>query len=212
MESVSWARLGDSSEELTSRAAAVLRSSPLLMRVMRTLREIDLPDWLVFSGAVYQPILNHLTGRDVEFGIKDYEVGYFDASDVTYDAEDAVIQRVAKYFEPPLRDLVEVRNQARVHLWFEGHFGEPYIPLSCTAEALTRFTSPLFAIGAFLKSNDELTVVAPYGLEDLFNLRLHPTAHVSKTGFERTARSLVQCWPEVTIAGECDALRMSRGD
>ncbi len=35
--------------------------------------------------------------------------------------------------------MVEVRNQARVHLWFEAHFGEPYTPLSSTAEALRRF-------------------------------------------------------------------------
>ena len=32
--------------------------------------------------------------------------------------------------------LVEVRNQARVHLWFEGKFGESYPPLTHTAEAL----------------------------------------------------------------------------
>ena len=32
---------------------------------------------------------------------------------------------LAAAFEPPLRDMVEVRNQARVHLWFEGKFGEP---------------------------------------------------------------------------------------
>jgi hypothetical protein len=35
----------------------------------------------VFSGAVYQPVLNHLTGRPLDYGIKDYDLGYYDASD-----------------------------------------------------------------------------------------------------------------------------------
>ena len=38
-------------------------------------------------------------------------------------------------FDEPLRSMVEVRNQARVHLWFEAKFSERYGPLSSTAEA-----------------------------------------------------------------------------
>ena len=30
----------------------------------------------MFSGAVYQPVLNHLTGRPLDYGIKDYDLGY----------------------------------------------------------------------------------------------------------------------------------------
>lgn len=41
------------------------------MRVMETARRLALPDWLIFSGAIYQPVLNHLTGRPPEFGLKD---------------------------------------------------------------------------------------------------------------------------------------------
>src|SRR6478609_6176891 len=109
------------------------------MRVLTTVRGLDLPDWLIFSGAVYQRVLNHLTGRHPDYGIKDYDLGYFDASDTSYEAEDRVIRRVAAAFEPPLREMVEVRNQARVHLWFEGKFGEAYAPLTSTREALGRF-------------------------------------------------------------------------
>jgi uncharacterized protein len=87
-----------------------------------------LPDWLVFSGAVYQPVLNHLAGRPLDYGIEDYDLAYFDASDLSYEAEDAVIRRVKAVFDEPLRSVVELRNQARVHLWFEAKFGELYTP------------------------------------------------------------------------------------
>ena len=88
-----------------------------------TIRALELPDWLVMSGAVYQRVLNALTERVPDYGVRDYDLGYFDASDISYEAEDAVIRRVAAAFDEPLRSVVEVRNQARVRVWFEGHFG-----------------------------------------------------------------------------------------
>ena len=43
-----------------------------------------------FSGAVYQAVWNDVTGRPAGYGIKDYDLGYFDP-DASWDAEDAVI-------------------------------------------------------------------------------------------------------------------------
>jgi hypothetical protein len=40
--------------ELTERLTGILRATSRLMEVLRTARKLDLPDWLVFSGAVYQ--------------------------------------------------------------------------------------------------------------------------------------------------------------
>jgi hypothetical protein len=126
--------MGEHETELRDRLAAIVRAAPSLMQVMRTLRTLALPDWLVMSGAVYQRVLNDLTGRAADYGVRDYDVGYFDPSGISYEAEDVVIRRVAAAFNEPLKSAVEVRNQARVHLWFEAHFGEAYTPLSCTAE------------------------------------------------------------------------------
>ena len=188
------------SQDLAARLEAILRASPNLMTVLETARDLDLPDWLIFSGAVYQRVLNHLTGRDIDYGIKDYDLGYFDASDTSYEAEDAVIRRVAAAFEPPLRDMVEVRNQARVHLWFEAKFGEAYSPLAETAEALERFVCPLFSVGVRLEADDSLTILAPFGLNDLFAMRLRPNPVRWTAGFARTAASVTARWPEVTVA------------
>jgi uncharacterized protein len=188
-----------SEDELKARLEAIVRGVPSTMQVLRTARDLDLPDWLVFSGAVYQPVLNHLTGRAPDYGIKDYDLGYFDASDTSYEAEDAVIRGVADAFEPPLREMVEVRNQARVHLWFEAKFGEAYAPLASTSEALTRFVSPLFSVGVRLERDDSLTVLAPFGLSDLFAMRLRPNPGRITMGFERTAASAKARWPEISV-------------
>lgn len=187
------------SGDLDGRLEEIVRGSPRLMQVLRHARDFDLPDWLIFSGAVYQPVLNRLTGRDVDYGIKDYDLGYFEAGDISYEAEDVVIRRVAQALAPPLRDMVEVRNQARVHLWFESKFGEPYTPLADTTEALTRFVSSTFAVGVRLEADERLTVVAPFGLEDLFALRLRPNLLRPTNGFARTAAAALARWPELVV-------------
>ncbi len=185
--------------ELEQRLADILRAAPSLMGVMETARDLALPDWMIFSGAIYQKALNHLTGRDPDYGLKDYDLGYFDAGDLSYEAEDQVIRRAAAAYGPPLDALVEVRNQARVHLWFEDRFGEPYAALSSSAEALTRFTSTMFAVGARLEDDGTLRIFAPFGLSDLFALRLVPNPLRQTLGFARTAAAAQGRWPELTL-------------
>ncbi len=190
---------------LEDRLREIIRATPTTWQVLETVRDLDLPDWMIFSGAVYQPVWNRLTGRDPAYGVKDYDVAYHDDSDTSYEAEDVVIRRVAAAFEPPLRDLVEVRNQARVHLWFEKKFGadEPYPPLEDSAAALKRFVATAFCVGVRLEKDDTLSVWAPFGLEDLFAMRLRPNPLRVKGagGWERTTGSAKARWPEITVEG-----------
>ena len=191
--------------DLEGRLVEIIRGVPTTMQVLRTIRDLDLPDGMIFSGAIYQPVWNHLTGRAPDYGIKDYDVAYHDASDTSYEAEDVVIQRVAAQFDEPLKSLVEVRNQARVHLWFEKKFGadEPYPPLPTSADALKRFVATAFCVGVRMEADDSLSVFAPFGLEDLFALRLRPNPLRVKGagGWARTTGSAQARWPEITVEG-----------
>jgi hypothetical protein len=182
------------------RLIGILGASPVLMGVMEGVRELGLPDWRLVSGCVYQTAWNHLTGREADYGLKDYDAVYFDA-DTSWEAEDVFIRRTAAAFPPPLDAMVEVRNQARVHLWFEGKFGEPYAPLSCTDEALERFVCPAFAVGARLEDDGRITLAAPFGLDDLFAMRLRPNPNraITAQAFERVSGSARARWPELTI-------------
>ncbi|QYF86317.1 nucleotidyltransferase family protein [Brevundimonas sp. PAMC22021] len=187
------------SDSLEQRLIEIVRADPDLMTVLRTMRDLDPPDWLVFSGAVYQSVWNALTGRPPGQGVKDFDIGYFDP-DTSWDAEDAVIRRVADAFEPGLRERVEVRNQARVPLWFPAKFGEAYGPLDSTGEALARFVAPAFAVGVRLEADDALTVVAPFGLADVFDMviRPNPFRPLAKD-WNRVVERAKARWPELTI-------------
>ena len=184
-----------------ARLADILRRTPGLMAVLETARGLALPDWMVFSGAVWQPAWNALTGRPLDHGLSDYDLAYYDDGDLSWAAEDAVIRRAEAAFQPPPRARVEVRNQARVHLWFENHFGEAYAPLGRTAEALERFVATAFAVGVRLEPDGRLSIFAPFGLEDRFALRLRPNPLRASTAFDHIAEKVRQRWPEARIEG-----------
>ncbi|GMV62473.1 MAG: hypothetical protein AMXMBFR74_16410 [Parvibaculum sp.] len=82
--------------------------------------------WLV-SGSLFQTAWNALTGRAPGYGIKDYDIFYFDP-DTSRGAEDGANRRCTALFED-IGAEVELRNQARVHLWYEEKFGTAYPPL-----------------------------------------------------------------------------------
>ncbi len=185
---------------LEAQLEEILRRTPGLFDVLRRARDLDLPDWLIVSGAVYQPVWNALTGRPLDHGLKDYDLAYFDGSDLSYEAEDVVIKRCAAALPPPLDALVEVRNQARVHLWFEQRFGEPYEPLTSSADALPRFLGTAFALGVRLEADDKLHIEAPFGLDDLFALRLRPNPlRPLGKGWDKVAAGVLERWPEIVI-------------
>jgi len=87
-----------------------------------------------------------------------------------------------------------------VHLWFEAHFGEAYTPLASTAAALERFVSPMFAVGVRLDADDGLRIEAPFGLADLFALRLRSNPRRPYGRFDEIAAGVVRRWPEITVA------------
>jgi hypothetical protein len=187
--------------ERAAELEAIVRASPRVMTVLEGLRAVGLPDWWLASGGVYQTVWNALTGRDPDYGIKDYDAVYYDP-DPSWDAEDVWIKRVAAHFGPPLSDLVEVRNQARVHLWFEQKFGEPYAELHSAAECLERFVCPAFSVGVRLSPEGRFEIAAPFGLDDVFDMRLRPNPNRGlAAGWERVTASAKGRWPEAVIVG-----------
>ena len=100
----------------------------------------------------------------------------------------------------PLPLPVEIRNQARVHLWYEGHFGSPCPPLRSSREAIDRFATTTHSVGVQLDDQGGLLVYAPYGLKEMFSFRLTPNrvSNNRKTHEAKAARALT-FWPELTV-------------
>lgn len=187
---------------LEGRLVQIIKKSPNIMTILETCRECKMPDWRLVSGAIYGTIFNHLTRRPLDYGIKDYDIAYFD-KDTSYDAEDVWIRKIANELPQNLKELAEVRNQARVHIWFKNKFGTDYAPLNNTDESLNRYLCHAHAIAIRLEDNDEISIHAPFGLKDIFNMVLrHNEARGAYDKFLEKSYSIKERWREVTILTE----------
>jgi hypothetical protein len=173
-------------------------ADPVNVRVLAALDRLALPDaWLV-SGCIFQAVWNGLTGRPPGYGINDYDVFYFDP-DTSYEAEDAVIRRCAAELGDVTAE-VQVRNQARVAIWYPEKFGKPYAPVANATESLQRFLAPCCAVG--LRRHDgQIEIAAPFGLDDLFAMIIRPNALTTgpRDQYEAKAARWKSKWPEVTV-------------
>ncbi|MER8397821.1 nucleotidyltransferase family protein [Mesorhizobium sp. M1348] len=177
----------------------IVSKDALIHEALVRARGLDLPDWLVVSGALYNSVWNHLTGKPSGYGIRDVDLFYFDESDLSYEAEDLVIRCAAEHFEG-LTLLVEIRNQARVHLWFEARFGGSYPRLSSSAEALCYFASKTHAVGVRFGNHGQLELVAPFGLDEIFSFRITPNRALDNRQTHETKGARArENWPEISV-------------
>ena len=177
----------------------IVWADPIIRAALVAARGLDLPDWLIVSGVLYNAVWNVLTGRAPGYGTNDIDLFYFDDRDLSYEAEDAVITRVTPAFAHlPLP--VEIRNQARVHLWAPAKFGRPCPQYLSSTHSVSHFASKTHAVGIRLFEDDHLELVAPFGLADIFSFRLTPNRTLDNraTHEAKGARALVT-WPEVTV-------------
>src|SRR5215217_199367 len=177
----------------------IIHKQPVLMTVLSGLREMALPDHLLVAGAIYNEVWNALTDRPALTGVNDIDVFYFDDSDIGWDAEDRVIKACDLRFGA-LPVPVQVRNQARVHLWFEQKFGSPFSPLKSSGEMLGRYASKTHAVGARLDADGGMEIVAPFGLDDLFSFRMVPNPVLdNRVSHAKKGERAKAIWPELTV-------------
>lgn len=118
---------------------------------------MGLPGWYLTAGCLFQAVWNVATDRHPTSGIKDYDVFCFDNHDLSWEAEDAVIKAADAAFAG-LPAQVEVRNEARVHLWYEQKFGVACAPYASTEAAIDSFTATACCLGARLERDGQWRV------------------------------------------------------
>ena len=193
-----------SDAEMVDAFAAMVLANPINRIMLDRLPQLGAPDTWLVAGCLFQTAWNLLSDQPATAGIKDYDVFYCDESDLSWHAEDRVIRRAAELFAD-LDATIEVRNQARVHLWFRRRFGEPCPRLTSSRQAIGRYLVLCTCVGARMDSGD-VEVFAPYGLRDLFRGRLVPNpVNKSPQLFAAKAASYRARWPWLTVVGTAEA-------
>ena len=79
-------------DEQLAHLRAALQENATLIDVLARAAAMDLPGWYLVAGCLYQTVWNVVTGQPPEAGILDYDLAYFDDSDLSWEAEDKVIR------------------------------------------------------------------------------------------------------------------------
>lgn len=145
-----------------------VESNPNNSAILSRWSRLDLSDAWLAAGCLFQTVWNLRAGRIPESGIKDYDLFYFDPSDLSKDGE----MNAQAHAESVLGDLglnIEVANQARVHLWYPEHFGHNYPQLVSVEDGISRFLVLETCVGVRPKHCH-----SPFGLAGIYAGTLTP--------------------------------------
>lgn len=141
----------------------IIENDMYMMSIIKAVEELNLEDAWVCAGFIRNKvwdILHHITTP-----LNDIDVIYFDTTDISLEKE----KQLEKELEFLLPDQPwSVKNQARMHL-----IGD-FKPFTSSYDGVAHFPETPTAI-AVRMCNQEIEIIAPYGLQDLFEMRVKPT-------------------------------------
>ncbi len=187
--------------EDAARFVEQVRRNRAVAGVLDAWQTLDLPDAWLTAGCLFQTVWNLQADRDPGDQIKDYDIFYFDADDRTADSE----RRVQAHVKDRLAHLgisVDIKNQARVHLWYPNRFESPYPELREARDGIDRFLVRETCVGLRPAAAGSYDVHAPYGLAGIAagTLTRNPfPPHAAL--FDAKVASYRARWPWLRIAG-----------
>lgn len=139
------------------------------LSLLKAVEKLHLPDAWICAGCLRNKVWDVLDS--ISTPINDIDVIYFDEVNNSITSE--------KKLESQLRAILpdepwSVKNQARMH---EKNGSMPY---RSSFDGVANFPETVTAV-AIRISNNELEVMAPYGLQDLFSKSVRPSPHFDET-------------------------------
>ena len=180
---------------------SILSNHEWFVDALFAVKNLNLSQWCIGAGVIRNIVFDHIQGIS-DTKIRDVDVAYFDQSDLS--------ERRDKEYESILTQSMpeipwEVTNQAGVHLWFHKVFGYKVDPIISIEDAVSTWPETCTCVAVTLSPSDTLKVIAPYGLEDLFNMviRRNPKRVDVKTYNERIQKKQYRkIWSSVQIIQE----------
>jgi uncharacterized protein len=182
-------------QELTQ----LIQSTPWLMSILETVRMCNPPDWLVGAGVIRNLVWDHLHQYQTPTPLADIDVIFFDQEDHRPERDRLVQQQLARRLP---HVAWEATNQAAIHLWYEEVFGMSVPAVRSSEEAVGTWPETATSVALRLLSTDEISIVAPCGLSDLFNLvwRRNPCCLTREQFVQRLhSKQILRKWPRVQV-------------
>lgn len=149
----------------------IVESNDHLARLFDLLDDIGFRNYYIGAGAVTQSVWNYLSGFPMDHGISDIDLVYFDDQNL----EEAHEQELKRRIEEQLGEFplwIDLKNQARVHIWYKEKFGYEIAPYTSLEDAINTWPTTATSLGLRREQNGEWTIYAPFGIEDIFSMRI----------------------------------------
>ena len=176
----------------------IISSNEVLYNVLKKAYKIGLKNYYIGAGCVAQTIWNSQMNYELMYGISDIDFVYYDNLNLSSENEDSTIEYIKNEINPcPIK--LDIKNQARVHLWYKDHFGYDIKPYKSIEDAINSWPTTATSIGVRLK-NKNLKIYAPFGLNDLFGMIVRANkAQITEEIYIQKVKKWKAKWPLLTI-------------
>jgi uncharacterized protein len=185
----------------TTQLKQMIYASPELIQRLQFLRELHAHAYLS-AGVIRNMVWSNLHDQVYCLDQTEIDVIFYDLKDRSGSEEQRLSQKLKQKF--PKNDW-DVVNQAYVHLWYKADDGSTIAQYASLFDALSVWVETSTAIAVRLQEHDQLELIAPFGLNDLFELKLRWNARlVSHATFLQRIESkrFLQRWNKLVIVDQ----------
>lgn len=157
---------------------SILEKNTELMDMLDYISKLNLPNFYIASGSIYQTIWNYYDNKNLNYGINDIDVIYFNKDDLCIEKDLEYYNMINEYArEKKYNYKIDVSNEARMHLWeMEHNPGIKVNQYKNSEDAISNWIATVHAVG-ITKENGEIKVYAPCGLSDIFSKTIRTLKH-----------------------------------
>lgn len=167
--------------EQYNNAIEIIKKNKELMDILNYISKLNMQNYYIAAGSVFQTIWNFYDGKDLNYNIKDIDVIYFNGSDISVSKDLEYYDLIKKYCKENGYDFeIDVSNEARMHLWEKEKFNIDIEAYKSSEDAIDKWIATVHAIGITI-DNNELKIYAPYGLSDIYSKTIRPIKHKYNT-------------------------------
>lgn len=176
---------------------AIVLSNQALYQRLKALHSIH-QDAYFAAGIIRQLVWAVLHQQQYDINHMEIDVVFYDP-DLKHTFEKNIQSALHRLFPDNNWDVV---NQATVHHWYVTEQGEKISPYLSLIDALSTWPETATAIAVRLNNQNRLEIIAPFGLDDLFELKLcwNPKLVSKQLFLDRIQqKNWLQRWPRLKI-------------
>lgn len=171
----------------------IVNKNQYIIEDLKAVKALAVPNAYISAGYIRNLVWDILHDYPVRTALDDVDVVYFDISNLSEETEKELERALRSYSN---KNKWSVKNQARMHCLKNDN---QYVSVE---DAMKRWPETATAVGIRIDQHDNLEILAPHGLEDLFKLKIRQSPYFADKEFflqRISSKQWLRKWPLVQI-------------